>query len=262
MGKVDHPFGFTGKVGSLLFYKTGMHDGIMVRQAKGIPGRRIKNDHNYGLLRKHSEEFKARNILSSIIYKSLWDIKPVFDHIFYNQMISRSSKIQNLENQNNIGKREIWFSQFGSLFEGLSFNKRNSWEQFIKSTADIQFDQEKKTFKLSIPELVPGEGFNKAVDLPYCRFLFVLTVVPDIVLTPLGYKPTIGALKPITAATGWLPCDKTLPATELQVSIPEITGEPYTFMLSTAISFGRMEGKMEVVKYVGAGRIMKVVNGQ
>ena len=260
MGQVDHPFGFTGKVGKLTFYKRRGSDNIIVRESKGIVGKRIKTGKAFKNTRLNNMEFTGRNLFCKDLYHALDIFKPVYDHNFYNMLMQRAHKIQVADPVNNPGQRVISVSERGSWLENMAFNKKFSWESIIQAHLDVVIDKEAGKAFIQIPSLIPGLQLHNATNLPYYQFRFTLKTVADVIYRGQKYAAGFENIREKTLYTRWHRSDLPSSATDLELQTELPKEKTFTLLFAMAIAFSRVDGSnADAVQYVGAGKIARVI---
>jgi len=71
MGKLDTPFGFTGPIQKLSFYRMKGHDKIIIRQRKGPSRKKILHSPTMQRSRNHIAECRARHMVAKLLNKNL-----------------------------------------------------------------------------------------------------------------------------------------------------------------------------------------------
>ncbi len=256
MAKLDAPFNFTGRIQKLSYFRRQGSDQIIIRYGSGPSKRRIKTDPHFESTRQNNREFKVINMMTKDIYNGLKELKPVFDHNVFNTLMNRSRILQKLD-PNYKGKRNALFSKHGQLYEHINFNKKFAFDSILTASLDYEIDRSTLSAKIRIPELIPGVGFQNIPDLPYYKFCATLQSVLDVPCDEkyLEQQPLGRGGLGLWAYSDWHRSIDPYPGTELSIQLYEKAREG-TLMLCMGIFFSKGDG--EVVKYVGAGKIVKV----
>ena len=254
MAKLDTAFQFTGRIEELTFFKRQGSDQIIIRRAVGHSRDRLKKDPKFARVRDNNNEFKAVNKTAKLIHDGLHYVHPIFDHIVYNSLVSRIKSIQKL-NIADRGKRNILLSEHGQLLENIPFNKKFRLEDIILISLQPELDAEAMTARLNIPSLRPGIHYKNPTNLPFLQFRFLVQAIPDVKWENNEYSPRHTSCLVKAAQSEWYNCTQTFPATELKIDIPD-SYLGHTIIISLGIAFSK--GDDGPVKYIGAGRIIKV----
>jgi hypothetical protein len=257
MAQLVHAFDFTGRIGKLSFYRRKMTDKIVIRERRGVPAQRIKDDPKYINTRLNNNEFKGRNTICKAIYGGLASLKPVFDYNVYNELMSVAGKMQRSDDINDLGKRSLYFNRFGQWMEGLSFNRKTSWEAVIKVPFELIVNKSDHSATIRIPELIPGVHFQNPTAYSYYQFRFALVPVPDFVWNGTEYAASISEYQHKAVETGWHRASSVFPESEITLQAKATGDSMYSLLLASAVCFARID---EPVQYVGAGRIERIIS--
>ncbi len=256
MAKLDAPFNFTGRIQKLSFFRRQGSDQIIIRYGYGPSKRRIQTDPHYESTRQNNREFKVINMLTKDIYNGLKELKPVFDHNVFNTLMNRSRVLQKSDLKDR-GKRNAFFSKHGQLYEHINFNKKFAFDSILTASLKYEIDASNLSAKIKIPALIPGVGFQNLPYLPYYKFCATLQSVLDVPCDEKyleGQQLGRGGLR-TWAYSEWQKSIDPFPGTELSLQLHEKAREG-TLMLCMGIFFSKGDG--EVVKYVGAGKVVRV----
>ena len=148
------------------------------------------------------------------------------------------------------------------MLEGFQLNQRYQLEQVITTPLDLLIDSAHDKAVVNFPPLLNGSNFLPPAQYEWFRLIVAAVIVPDLVFTDNGYKPTIPWHYPATqySFSEWMPVagNKAAYSPEVSISgaIANASGSS-VLMLAAAIAFGKqVNGAPEQVAYAGAGKIL------
>jgi hypothetical protein len=262
MGKLDTPFGFTGRIKLLTFYKMKGVDGWIIRSKGGPRKKDIKSNPRLADMRSNMTEFRGRARAAKYIRKAL---KPVVDIVggrIQGRLTSETTHIQQMDKHSRVGERPILFSRYGKLLEGFEFNPHKPLSIILKKKIVASIDRSKGTANINIPAvLIP-------LSKPYTCYRFVasLGIVDDLKLKT-RIDPKSGYQKinsedltvSIKNESSWLK-GKPSKTVVLDLQLKEKQrSESNALILAVAIQFGRKERGGKITEFKGgSGMILAV----
>ena len=263
MATYKGPFNMQGSLHNLTFYHRRDIDKDIVRQQSGPSREEILNDPRYALTRLNISEFDGCSKGSKWIRRVLQPLDAVRDYNWAGTLTGLLKPVQQLDDENPLGKRSVRLSLHPHLLEGFVLSKKTQLETLLRTPLVGQIDKTGLTAQVVVPELWPGRNFKPRVPYPYYRVVASLGVVPDLVYSPYGYTPNEvpGQNRPQVAYSEWMGVKTKLPETVLQLTLPYPIGfTHFALVLAVGISFGApgVLGQISAVPYCGSGRIVGV----
>src|SRR4051812_15148114 len=111
MAKLLPNFMFTGSMSNLSAYKRRDSDKIILRMKGGPTKRKIKTSPNFGETRKNNKEFGGRSTTSGNLLDAFLYLDPVKDYNIAGPLNSLLKSIQELDTENEKGKRHVLISR-------------------------------------------------------------------------------------------------------------------------------------------------------
>jgi hypothetical protein len=255
---------FTGTLGNVSAYKMKGSDKIILRTKGGASKEKIKSAKEFVNTRRVNAEFGGRSVGSKCVARAMFPLKALADYNLAGPLNSLITHVQKKDTESGFGERNIYFTRLPKLLEGFSLNKKNPFDSMVRNPVSCKLDKGSLSATIDIPALIPGINFFVPPGKhPMYSIVAVLGIVPDIMFTKYGYKPTASAQSADTA-TDWYPVSKGSPATVLEVNLQgpgfELPLSPFTVMLSIGICFGTvgLNDQVEQVKYAGAAKVLVV----
>lgn len=255
---------FTGTIGDISAYRMRGVDRIVLRSKGGVPGKRIKTHPNYELTRRNNEEWKGCIIAGKAIRAAIYKIKHLADFNFSGPLHALCKNIQLDDTVNEKGKRPVLLSQANYKLEGFGLNRSNSFESIMRHPLQYFVDRTGGFATISLPDIVPGINFYNPFRQPFYRFIFMLSVLTDIVYdaNKKSYQPVKTDIPfPAVVQTAWHGSYKIKPSEEITISINNWHDEPgISLLLSAGVEFGvpAANAVVNTVKYAGAGKLLKM----
>ncbi len=188
MAILDNPFGFTGKIGGLSFYKVSGSDKIIVRAGSGPSKEKIMKEENFARTRENLNEFAICSSCSRFIRIAL-------NHCFngpvvlcHNQMVQALKNILKEDNEGKRGYRSLFFSKYINRLAGTELVSSRPLYQVLHYPAIVSFDENIESVKLSL------EGFNPELHLYnpenflFFRFMLATLEIPDYKMQEINQK--------------------------------------------------------------------------
>lgn len=261
MATLDGTIQFTGSIQNLSFYKMRGSDKIIVRTKGGPSRKQVKHSMNFENTRRNNKEFGGRARAAAHIKCILSPLLFIADYNITGPINALLRPIQKLDTESDLGKRSILITKQPRLLEGFTLNRRHLFDSIIRTpvTCNIQLGQ----VFIDIPDLMPGINFVAPGNYAWFQFMAVAGLVPDLYYgsydeympkEDLRYLPKI-------ASTDWLPANTIAPVQQLVINgLPEQKPESCSILVAVGVTVGIMEGGgIKPVKYVGGGKVLKMV---
>jgi hypothetical protein len=257
MAKLIGGVEFTGSLQNLSAYKMRGSDKIIIRIKGGPTKKQIQRSPRFELTRRNNMEFGGRSKAAAQIKAILWPLLFIADYNITGPLNALLKPIQQLDTQNELGKRNVLVSKNPRLLEGFALNRRYLLESIVRTP--FVWSVEKDQVIVDLPSLLPGINFVVPVNYAWYRITALAAHIPDLFYTEHGYK-----FKDDQnyfwqhEDTEWLPVNTPAPARKLTIQkLPEHKPENSSLMVAVSIAFGTMQnGVIERVKYIGAGKII------
>ena len=263
MAHLSHGLMFTGSLSNLSAYRMRGSDKIIVRTKGGPNKKQIKNDPNFHMTRRHNAEFGGRATATSWIRFALNPILKLADYNIAGPLNALVKPLQHLDTTNDLGKRNIYFSRQPGLLQGFQLNKRNPFDQIVRSPITCTLSKDEGTARIDIPLLIPGINLFVPGNFSYYSISAVLGILPDLDFHEQGYKDkSDGAIRqPVDKDTDWHLVSKGSGSQTIELTIKKPMAEvSFCLLVSVGIRFGNPGvEKVEQVKYAGAGKVLAVV---
>ncbi|NII29899.1 hypothetical protein HB364_32775 [Pseudoflavitalea sp. X16] len=262
MARLNPDNTWRGSVGKYSYYKMRGIDTPIVRSKGGASKETIKTHPRFEQTRRINAEFGGRASASKRIMRMLWPLKSLADYNIAGPLNALLKPIQALDDQSELGERNILLSLNPGILEGFSLNRKLSFDSIVRTHLNWSFSQEELQATIDIPALLPGINLFASTSHPVFSMIAVLGIVPDLFYSPTKYITTsdeYNEFVPVMASTSWFPV---LEGSEpVSLTLPYLFAPPddgYSMMLSVGICFGRMRNAstIEQVPYAGAARIL------
>lgn len=173
MAKYDGIFEIQGTLKGMTFYKT--QDGLLIRTKGGISRDRIKNDPAFQRTRENGTEFAQVAQCGQLIRKGLGGmLKLARDRRMSSRMMSRLSKVKNLDTTSPRGERKVGIGmatpEGKTLMKGFDFNDQARFDRVFRSlysldtvTGTFSVDDFLVSEMLSLPEGATNVSLSVAV---------------------------------------------------------------------------------------------------
>jgi hypothetical protein len=266
MGRLDptSPFTFLGPIGNISVYKRRDLDKVIVRYKGGPSKRQIKESEKFEKTRRINAEFGGRSIASSWIMFAMWLQKPLADFNIAGPLNSLLRPVQELDTENEKGKRTVLLSRQPSLLEGFDLNRKRPFASIVRNPLRYTLSRAPLQATIDIPALLPGINLQTPGNYPMYSFIAILGVVPDCHFTPQGYQPSQfeQGVYPKEVYSDWYPVLNGSAATTLEINIGNTPPwDAFTLILSIGIRFGTIgaDGNIQQVKYAGSAKILAAI---
>jgi len=251
---------FIGSLDNLSAYKMRGSDKIILRKKGGPSKKQIRKDPQFDLTRRNNKEFGGRSKAAAQIKNLLFPLRLLADYNITGPLNALLKPIQQMDTENEWGKRNVLISKNPRLLEGFTLNRKNLLESIVSTP--FLWSLQKEQVIVDVPELLPGINFIAPGDYSWYQITAVAGLVPDLYYHEQGYRPKYdGVLFRELAHTNWLPVNIPAPAGRLIITgLPGQKPENCSIMIAVGISFGTIQrGEIEKVKYVGAGKVIGMV---
>ena len=258
--KSDLPVGYS--IGSHSIYKMKGCSHLVVR-AKGGPSKKmLKKSPVFEGVRKHNKEFGASSLASGYIQRAIYAVKHLADHNISGQLMGMAKIIQNMDINNEHGKRSILFSAHPHILDGFGFNNDHPFDSVIKSPPAYTISRDNLMAKIVLPDLIPGVNFTPIPKAALYRIILCFGVIPDVVRGQYQYEPASSAMGffPNQVQTGWASTAIMRKREELIIQLSELSNfdDTGSLILSIGIEFAtRMTAEIiKPMKNMGCGKIL------
>jgi hypothetical protein len=272
MARMKKPFDITGSLGNISLYKVRGSDEPIARKKGGPTKRMIKTRKSFAATRRNNSEFGGRARMTKQVMRILRPMKYLGDYNLAGPLNSLFIPIQALDTVSGHGERNIELTKNPGLLQGFNLNRRTPFDTIITNSLKYSLSRDALTAAVTFPELIPGANFLPQVTLSYFKFIAILGVVENVFYNGRGYGNAAGnehlTGNSVLSASDWFNITPNNAAVELTCSFQEerndlirqIGKKNYSCLLAVGIAFGSMErGKVEMVKYVGGGKILAMV---
>ncbi len=262
MATLQPGFTFTGSLGNMSAYKMRGSEKIILRTKGGPSKEKIKTSPRFERTRENNSEFGGRSRASSWIKRMMHPVTVLADHNIINSLNPVMYKVQELDTESPRGQRNICLTKAPQLLESFSLNKRNSFDNIIRSSLLCSIDKANLQASIALPALIPGIHFFAPFNYPMFRMVVAFGVVPDLYYNAGNYQPAAdySQVYPQHLFTSWQPVLQGADATTLEFTLPQPPGDAYSLVLTAGICFGTIGdgGVVQQIKYAGAGKVLMV----
>lgn len=266
MGSLDptSPLRFLGPIGNISVYKRRDLDKTIVRYKGGPSKKQIKESKKFESTRRINAEFGGRSISSRWIMFAMWLQKELADYNIAGPLNSLLRAVQELDTENEKGKRAVLLSKQPNLLEGFDLNRKRSFSSIVRNPLRYTLSRAPLQATVDIPALLPGINLQTPGNYPMYSFIAILGVVPDCYFTSQGYQPSQleQGVYPKEVYSDWYPVLNGSAPTTLEINISNTAPwDAFTLILSIGIRFGTIgaDGNIQQVKYAGAAKILATV---
>lgn len=261
MARINPDSSFTGSLGNLSFYKMRGVDKPIVRTKGGASKQKIKTHPKFEATRQINAEFGGRATASKWIMRMLWPQKALADHNIAGPLNALMKPIQAMDTISELGKRHIALSQYPSILEGFSLNRKTGFDSIVRAHIGCQVSRDNLHVRVDIPALLPGINLYAPKAHPLYAITVVFGIIPDLFYTNRHYTPLneYAGMAPAVRMTEWYPLLEGSPATALEITHPIVPpDEQFSIMISIGIRFGMMRSAtlIDQVPYAGAARVL------
>ena len=181
MAHNDGPIQFKGSIGNIRSYYDRSLKKYILSTKGGANKNLIKNNPAFARTRDCMNEFTGCSKWSSKFRKCLL----VIDHLMYSRyfsmLVKMSKAIQVRDEENTYGFRSIEPSKAPYLLREINFNQQIPFQGVIREAYSVNFSQDKKTVRFSMPGFIPRTRLNWPTPFQLFRFYLVIAQVSDMV---------------------------------------------------------------------------------
>ena len=241
-------------------------DKLVVRAKHGPSKKEIEEGAQYAPLRRSQSEFNGIGKAASLVINSMYAVKHLKDRNFSGTISKVIKIIQGRDDLSPKGKRSILFSKYGDTLKGFNCNRSNPFDTIVQTTLEYTLSRDECKSAITIPALIPGINFFNPWNLPVCRFITGLGIIPDMVFSENGYVQLNPLMKLYVEQnrTGWISSKASYPGTVLEVQLTNGSAldASGSLVLSVGIEFGTVvtDGLIQPVKYMGSGKVLALTN--
>ncbi|AXY75683.1 hypothetical protein D3H65_17610 [Paraflavitalea soli] len=261
MARINPDSSFTGSLGSLSFYHMRGVDKPIVRTKGGASKQKIKTHPRFESTRRINAEFGGRATASKWIMRMLWPQKALADHNIAGPLNALMKPVQALDLASADGQRHIPLSQYPSILDGFSLNRKTGFDSIVRTHIGCSLSREKLQVRVDIPALLPGINLHMPKTHPWYAITVVFGIIPDLFYAPYQYIPMneYGGVAPLVRMTDWYPALEGSADTTLELIHPITPPDEYfSIMISIGIRFGmsRSATQIDQVPHAGAARVL------
>lgn len=261
----------TGSVGILTHYQLPGSDKVYVRSKSGPKPERIKSGAEYETVRKHQVEWKACVLFSQAIKNAVGDVYRLADHNVSPVWNGLAKNIIKTDTEHPVGERDLLLSAYRSELKGFSLNRNYALNALLGVQPVIEANTEKLFVAVRFPAFNTSRELLNVRKLPYFRIIVSFGLVSDYYYS-IGssnqgrYSAKGGSASGLSSSKSseWLSTNDMIAEQLFEIQFDEqlspMQQENLTHLVSIGIEFGNVGfgGKIESVKYAGAGKIIDV----
>lgn len=259
----------SGSFGTASCYFLPGSDKMIVRAKGGPTARRLKVGPEFETVRKHQKEWKACVMFSQSLKEAFGSVYNLADYNVSPVWNGLGKNIVKTDSEHVIGERNLLVSAYKSELQGFSLNKNFKLNALLGVLPVLELDPEKMYASAVFPAFNSSQDLLNVRKLPYFKLTICLGVISDILFVSgerFNFYKAENYLNgtSIGSSTEWLSTNDKIAELKLEVQFPDkfvkMERTNMTYLLSMGIEFGNVGfgGKIESVKYAGAGRCMLV----
>ncbi len=251
---------FTGTIGNLSYYRRKDIDRIIVRKKGGIPKKRIKKAPEFERTRENNTEFAGCARAASYIHNLMHPVSRMADYNVFPPLTAIVKKMQLKCDTGNRGQRNIRFTRFHFLLEGLSLNRLHPFNSIIRQALPATLDRERGTATIAVPALMPGMNLHLPWQSPYYRLVFSFGSIQDMMYDNWDYQSCPSPRCHETHETPWVHITQSTDKQTVTLQLPHAANADETLILTVGIQMGSPEpnGTIWEVRKQGAGVVLRV----
>lgn len=265
MAKITEGLPLTGNLGMLSAFKMRGVDGIVVRRKGGPTKEQVKTSPRYERLRENNREWEGCSKGAAHIKLTLSGITHLADHNLSSHFTGVGMKARLADLLSDRGKRNILFSRTRHMLEGYELNRKVLFNSVIRVAPAFTLYRTDGSANIIIPEMTPGIHLKMPWNYPVFRFIITLGVVPDMMFSEQGYKPSNGLRQSqhVMVRTDWFSSRTEYEGQTLSLQPDNLDG--FSDYCSLILTIGLEAGTTghlnvyEPVNYMGCGKIISVV---
>jgi hypothetical protein len=264
MAILTSEFTFTGSIGNVSAYRVKGSNQIRLRRKGGASKKQIQEAPQFDITRRLNAEFGGRATACKRILHSLFPLKYLADYNMAGPLNALLKPIQEIDAENEFGKRSIRLSQNPQFLDGFSFNRIRRFETILTAPILSTMSKETGSAVVTVPAIVPGINFKSMAQYPICSFIAVLAAVPDLFWSTEGYVSShfgYGDAGTASVASEWFSSTKGSMASRLLLSLPTMPANPsYSLILGIGVRFGLLDD-LHIIKPVrfGSAKILTAI---
>ena len=265
MAKIKHNLAFTGTLGMVSAFTMRGVEGIVLRRKGGPSKQQIKSSPRFERTRENYIEFSGCPRAASNIKNCLMALKQVADHNLSGSFTRIAMTARLADTVSDRGKRNIYLSRTRHLLEGYELNRKKLFNSIVRLSPVYTLSRNDGKARIIIPPMIPRIHLLLPWNEPVFRFIITLGVLPDMIFTENGYKPSNGIVvnQNVSLTTEWFPALSAYEGQTLSLDLPEFVSlhENCSLVLAIGIEAGTIgrSNILEPVKYTGCGKIGMVV---
>ncbi len=261
----------SGSVGILTHYQLPGSDKVYVRAKAGPKPERIKSGAEFETVRKHQVEWKACVLFSQALKNAVGDVYRLADYNVSPVWNGLAKNIIKTDTEHLVGERNLYVSAYKAELKGFSLNRNYALNALLGVKPAIELDAEKLFVSIRFPEFNTSRELLNVRKLPYFKIIVSFGLVSDYYysLSSSGvgrYLAKSGSASGLSMSkcSEWLSTNdmiaEQLFVIQLEEKLSPMQQENLTYLVSMGIEFGNVGfgGKIEGVKYAGAGKIIDV----
>ncbi len=259
----------SGAFGTASCYFLPGSDKMIVRAKGGPSARRMKVGPEFEKVRKHQKEWKACVIFSRYMQYASGSIYNLADYNVSPVWNGLGKNIIKTDTEHSVGERNLLVSTCKSELQGFNLNKNYKLNALLGVLPVLELDPDKLYASATFPAFNSAQDILNVRKLPYFKLKICLGIISDILFTPddirdcYKQESNMNGFR-METSTEWLSTNDKFDAQKLEVQYEQeyvdMKRTNLTYLLSMGIEFGNVGfgGKIESVKYAGAGKIVKV----
>jgi len=269
MARIKNGFpAIVGNVSNLSFYTIQGSDQVYVRSKGGPSANAIKKKPQFEKLRRNNSEWRVCTFVGKSIRECYAPLKHLEDFPAIGTLNAIAKKIQVLDEAGEHGKRAICLSEHKDMILGFNFSSKQVFENILRVPLTVDFHTDEAKASVKVPAIDTSYQLYNYRNYGFFRLYFCLSGIRDMEGDwENGYLNSLNIVyrhpENSTLVTEWLPGYGVTDSREINLQFPEEAAngkEMLTLVFSVGIEFGQpaANGEIKPVKYMGAGKIMRV----
>lgn len=262
MAKLTSDILFKGSLKDISAYTMKGADGIILRTKGGASKEKIKTAPQFAMTRLNCAEFSGCVIAGKQLHRALLSLKHLSDYNFAPHLNGAVRKLQQLDTVQELGKRSILLSLYGSMLEGFDLNKKHRLGDIIKPAVACVLNRHNGSAEMHLPALMQGLNCNIPWTNPLFRIVGTIAAVKDVTYGSNGYSgnEAAGTVYARPVATPWYKTGQAMPAQLLQLQLTTAPDETEAILVTIGIEMGLPgnDGNIRTDREKGCARIIKV----
>jgi len=179
MAIFSSPFGFTGKIGALSFYKVSGSDKIIVRAGNGPSKEMIMKGENFARTRENLSEFAICSSCSRLIRVALNNCLHGTVVSCHNQLVQALNIILKEDNEGKRGYRSLLFSKYINRMSGIELVPSRPLHQIMYYSLQVAHDENVGNVKIVLKGFNPEMHLYNPEHYLFFRFKLAILEIPD-----------------------------------------------------------------------------------